>query len=65
MYTSGKSYTKLMAISCNMDLLTSDGMLLHILSASESMDNFPMCVLGHIFSDGIGSIMVDSVVSAV
>jgi hypothetical protein len=36
-------------------------MLLDILSASGSMDNFAICVLGYLFSDSIGSIMVDSV----
>jgi hypothetical protein len=50
-------------MSLNMDLLTSDSVLLFIVAAFKFTDNFEMCIWGHILGGCIGSNMVDKMLS--
>jgi len=58
-YTSCTLYCELTAFYIDMELLTSDSMLLPIIAASGFMYFFQMCVLGHIFGGCDCSVAVD------
>jgi hypothetical protein len=47
-----------------MDILTSNFMLLLVIAASSVVEDFSMCVLGHIFDGCIGTIAVKKVLFA-
>jgi len=57
-------YGKLMAVCFDMDILTSNYMLLLILSASSFTDNFSMYICVHMFGGCIASVAVEKLVSA-
>jgi len=63
-YTHCSLFNQLTAVDHNMDILTSNRVLLRVRAATSLMENFEMCVLGHVFGGYIGSFGVDSLVSA-
>jgi len=58
-YISSTLCRKLMAVYQDMDILTSNCMLLVICATCSVTDDLSMCILGHIFGSCIGSIAVE------